>query len=271
VEQASAVCHPAARAAASYSPRQAERTTLYQVMQANLATFLQRWQGDGEGRALPRHVTGELREFLTCGIAQHGFAHLHCASCQARHVVPWSCKGRGFCPSCGGRRMNEGAANLVDHVLPEGVAVRQWVLTLPSPLRFPLAFDARLLGAVHRLFTDTVAAFYRKRAAPSCGKARPEYGGLTVIQRAWSDLRCNPHFHTLFLDGLCGYPHRPSYADIRIMLSCHRRCRFAGGAREVKVRIIKGRRGRRAGDHPPETVGFGWRVPEGKREPSLSF
>jgi len=27
-------------------------------------------------------------------------------------------KGRGFCPSCGGRRMTERAAHLVDHVLP---------------------------------------------------------------------------------------------------------------------------------------------------------
>ena len=30
-----------------------------------------------------------------------------------------SCKGRGFCPSCGGRRMAERAAHLVDHVFPD--------------------------------------------------------------------------------------------------------------------------------------------------------
>ena len=35
--------------------------------------------------------------------------------------------------------MNEGALNLVDHVLPD-VPIRQFVLTLPFPLRFPLAF-----------------------------------------------------------------------------------------------------------------------------------
>jgi hypothetical protein len=171
-------------------------------MQAHLGTFLQSWQDDADGRCLPRHVTAELRDFLTCGIAQHGFAHLHCDACHARHVVPFSCKGRAFCPSCGGRRMNEGAANLVDHVLPSGVAIRQWVLTLPFALRFPLAFDARLLGAVHRLFTDTVGASYRMRAAATCGTSDTLCGGLTVIQRASSDLRCNPHFHTLFLDGV---------------------------------------------------------------------
>jgi hypothetical protein len=56
----------------------------------------------------------------------------------------WKC---GFSP-----------ANLVDHVLPEDVPSRQWVLTLPHPLRFPLAFDGKVLGAVLRIFTDTVAA-----------------------------------------------------------------------------------------------------------------
>lgn len=39
-----------------------------------------------------------------------------------------------------GRRMNAGAANLVDHVLPEGVPLRQWVLTLPYPLHYLPAF-----------------------------------------------------------------------------------------------------------------------------------
>ncbi len=76
------------------------------------------------------------------------------------------------------------------------------MLTHPFVLRFPLAFDARLLGAVHLLFTDTVAAFYRERAAKTCGATKAECGGLTVIQRASSDLRCNPHFHTVFLDGV---------------------------------------------------------------------
>ena len=172
-------------------------------MLTHLATFQQEWTDSAGGRALPRFVTAELEGFLGCGIAQKGFAQLYCETCQARHVVAFCCKGRGFCPSCGGRRMNEGAANLVDHVLPEGVAIRQWVLTLPFPLRFPLAFDGKLLGAVLRIFTDTVASWYRKRqAADGGGGGRRDCGGVTVIQRASSDLRLNPHFHTLFLDGV---------------------------------------------------------------------
>ena len=74
--------------------------------------------------------------------------------------------------------MNEGAANLVDHVLPEHVPIRQWVLTLPYPLRYPMAFDSRHLGHVLRLFTDTVGAWYRRHHPGS------NTGSVTVIQRA---------------------------------------------------------------------------------------
>ncbi|WP_244885007.1 transposase zinc-binding domain-containing protein [Glaciecola punicea] len=33
--------------------------------------------------------------------------------------MAFSCKRRGFCPSCGARRMAESAALLVDDVLPQ--------------------------------------------------------------------------------------------------------------------------------------------------------
>ena len=96
--------------------------------------------------------------------------------------------------------MNAGALTLVDHVLPE-VPLRQFVITVPFPLRFPLAFDGELLGQVLRIFTDTVASNYRKRMAER-GIPDGECGAVTVIQRANSDLRCNPHVHEIFLDGV---------------------------------------------------------------------
>jgi hypothetical protein len=40
-------------------------------------------------------------------------------------ACPYSCKGRSFCPSCGGWCMPDAAAHLVDRVIPE-VPVRQW-------------------------------------------------------------------------------------------------------------------------------------------------
>jgi hypothetical protein len=104
--------------------------------------------------------------------------------------------------------MSEGALNLVDHVLPD-VPLRQFVLTVPFPLRFPIAFDGALLGQVVRIFVDTVATWYRRRHLDR-GLPPGETGAVAVIQRGNSDLRLNPHLHTAFLDGVYA-PDRDRY------------------------------------------------------------
>jgi Transposase zinc-binding domain len=75
-------------------------------------------------RQLPRTVERELERFTTCGDPAAGFAWLPCEGCDHHRLVPFTCKGRGFCPSCGGRRMTERAARWVDELFPI-VAVRQ--------------------------------------------------------------------------------------------------------------------------------------------------
>src|SRR5437879_2821614 len=92
-----------------------------------------------------------------------------------------SCKRRGFCPSCGGRRMAELAAHLVDAVLPY-VPVRQWVLTLPHRLRYLLAWNHKLCRAVLGVIVRAVLAFYRRRAGRT-GVRDGRSGAVTVIQR----------------------------------------------------------------------------------------
>ena len=101
---------------------------LYEVIEGHLDAFLD--AASQQGRRVPGYVVRELSAYLECGIASFGFALLRCSGCHHAEVVAFSCKRRGFCPSCGGRRMSQTAANLVDKVFPE-VGVRQWVLTLP--------------------------------------------------------------------------------------------------------------------------------------------
>jgi len=72
-------------------------------------------------------------------------------------------KGWGFCHSCGGRRMADVVAHLVDRVLPRA-PVRQWVLSLPFALRYRLSHDARLMGDVLRVFVRRMFADLRRRA-----------------------------------------------------------------------------------------------------------
>jgi hypothetical protein len=80
-------------------------------------------------------------------VAAQGFMRVRCGDCAHDRLVPVSCKRRGFCPSCGGRRMAQEAGHLVERVLPF-VRVWQWVVSLPFALRFRVANDHRLLSAV---------------------------------------------------------------------------------------------------------------------------
>jgi len=93
---------------------------------------------------------------LECGIPAHGFLRLRCGDCGHDKIVAFSCKRRGFCPSCGARRMAQTAAHLLDHVIPR-VPVRRWVLSLPIPLRLLLAAQPKpvtpVLQVVHRVIT----------------------------------------------------------------------------------------------------------------------
>jgi hypothetical protein len=68
---------------------------------------------------VPRFVERELRGYLACWILAHGFVRVRCEACGHDRLVAFSCKGRGFCPSGGGRRMADTATHLVDRVLPE--------------------------------------------------------------------------------------------------------------------------------------------------------
>lgn len=185
-----------------YARRRPELTTLYEVVRDNLATLYAAADA-GFSSPLPGFVRSELEAYLECGLLCRGFAVMACTepACHARHLVAFSCKGRGFCPSCLGRRMAQTAANLVDHVLPEQVPLRQWVLTVPFELRARLAYDAELLGGVSRELASAVMDFYRRRFELG-GVRGGKSGAVTVVQRSSSDLRLNPHYHLIALDGV---------------------------------------------------------------------
>jgi len=137
---------PADDTPAPYERRRPEETTLYQVVQDHLDTFLPPVEQE-TGTGLPQFVTDEFEAFLECGILAHGFLRLWCGDCAHEKLVAFSCKRRGFCPACGARRMAETAAHLVEHVIPQ-VPVRQWVVSFPIPLRHLFATQPHLLSPV---------------------------------------------------------------------------------------------------------------------------
>jgi len=64
-----------------------------------------------------------------------------------------------------------------------------------------LTCDGKLLGAVTRVFSDSVLSFYRRRLRALDG-VTGHSGAVTVVQRTSADLRLNPHFHAILLDGI---------------------------------------------------------------------
>jgi hypothetical protein len=151
------------------------------------------------GQSPLRFIEQELRAYLRCGILAHGFLRLRCDDCGHDRLVAFSCKRRGFCPSCGGRRMADTAAHLVDRVLPEA-PIRQWVLTLPYPLRYRCAYDSRLASEVIRAFLWALFAELCRRARRKWEVRPDQCGAVTFLQRFGSAM--NLHLHTLALDGV---------------------------------------------------------------------
>jgi len=96
--------------------------------------------------------------------------------------------------------MAETAARLVGHVLPR-VPIRQWVLSLPRPLRYRMAYDANLCSAVLRVFLRAVFGWLRRRAKRA-GLSDGKPGAVTQLQRFGSAINLNLHLHSLVLDGV---------------------------------------------------------------------
>jgi hypothetical protein len=189
-------------ASIEYCRHRPELGVLYQVVAETYRT-LEAASEQGVIAALPSFVKDEFEAYLGCGILAHGFGFLQCESpgCRQKLLVAFSCKGRGWCPSCIGRRMCQSAANWVEHVLPHQ-RVRQFVLTFPFELRARLAYDRELLSRVTKLFNDCVLGFYRRTLRDLYRAGSGQGGTITVTQRTSSDLRLNPHLHQLALDGV---------------------------------------------------------------------
>jgi hypothetical protein len=121
---------------------------------------------------------GEL--ILECGVLAHGFLRLRCGECAHEKRVAFSCKRRGFCPSCGARRIAETAVHLVDQVIPR-VPVRQWVVSFPIPLRVLFAAHPEVLTPVLHIVHRAITGFLLKQAGLERRAAAT--GAVTLIQR----------------------------------------------------------------------------------------
>ena len=187
---------PERRAAGSlhYERHRPEKTTLYRLVQQHAASFIAHTQASIGGE-LPRFIKDEFDAFLECAIPAHGFLRLRCGQCGHDKLPAFSCKRRGFCPSCGARRMSQSAAHQIEHVIAR-VPLRQLVLSLPIQPRLLLAAQpgwvTQGLQVVQRVVTGHLLDGTQLRADEGHG------GAVTLIQRfgsaaRWSSCSGWPH------------------------------------------------------------------------------
>ena len=183
---------------AKYRRHHPEQGLLYRIVQTYWPLFLR--EQERIGKTIPIFIKDEFEKFLRCGVPEFGFIRTYCYHCRESGIVAFSCKKRGFCPSCCARRMNDEAAHLVDQVLPQ-VNMRQWVLSFPYKLRFQMAHNAKLTSQILPIFIKVITS-YQKNVARRRGIKRARTGSVTFIQRFGSALNLNVHFHALFTDGV---------------------------------------------------------------------
>ena len=221
----------------TYNQRKPENTVLHQVIRKNFGKFQALMEE--KGKNIPSYVLQEFEDYLSCGDPTQGFARLKCNDCGHEKILPFSCKKRGFCPSCCGRRMNEAEAHLVESVFPIQ-NTRQWVLSIPIPLRMYSARNRKLINLLHGIFQESIMCLIKKKLR-SIGIENTKGGGVVFIQRLGGAINLNVHFHAIFLDG--GYTEEQDgnfkFHDIADLLSSEDVCWAVQRIAEKSVKALR--------------------------------
>jgi hypothetical protein len=239
--------------APAYAPRRPTETALYGIVRDNLETFLS-WARETYAKPLPRYVEQELRAYLRCGVFAHGFVHCRCDDCGHDILVAFSCKQRGACPSCAGRRMANTTAHLVDPTLADLDAIvrrvrdralvwlRRRGLLDERPLEErsneapePAALDgcaaiAMYRGTLAMLPASEDEAEVRSSDTDNVGAARPAF----AVERDGFNLHASVRIEAgddLGRERLCRYAARPP-------LSLERLRRLSGGRVAYRVKYV---------------------------------
>jgi hypothetical protein len=189
-----------------YRPRAASgdlKEIVLVAMEELFATWDARFRHT-HGPLHPR-VRGLLEAFVRCGDLHFGFLRLRCANpdCtkKAERLLPFSCKSRHLCASCGQRRALQWAQRMVEEVLPF-VPCRQLVFTIPIALRRGFLFDRSLYGDLCRVAYASTRDFLRLRATSFCAR-RHGVPAMVVSPQSHGDLLTHhPHIHAVSSLGL---------------------------------------------------------------------
>jgi hypothetical protein len=181
-----------------YVPR--GRNELHTIFERHFPDFCEQYDekyAATYGRYRLKRIQQLGERFSTCGDYLQGVARIRCTNPECGHDYfrPFSCKGFYLCPSCSRKRTILFAENLANKVLLK-LPHRQFVFTMPKALRPFFRHDRRLFAEVSRLIYDILRDFYHEAAG------RPLLTGMVIAHQSFGDqLRFNPHFHAIVLEG----------------------------------------------------------------------
>ena len=136
-----------------------------------------------------------VERYLDCGNPRCGFARIRCPDCGEERLLYFSCRTRGFCPSCHAKRIEEWAEWMRKELLLD-VPHRQVVFTIPKMLRVFFKYKRRLLGELCRA---AVLALIKYFQATTGTELSP--GVVAAVQTFGQKINFHPHAHLLVTEG----------------------------------------------------------------------
>jgi hypothetical protein len=185
--------------AKAYRARNPRKSPLWQCVNSHYTEF-ERVYGEiyeKEYGPFRREVTEVTQRFLKCGDPRHGFARVRCDHCRHEYLLPFSCKCRGFCPSCQQRKVQTTAQFIVAQIVAP-VPHRLYTLTIPKMLRKTFRRNRYLLKRLYDLAYESLRDYLR--TAMDCPDGMP--GAILALHTFGEYGNFHPHIHALVADGL---------------------------------------------------------------------
>jgi len=144
-----------------YRPRHPERTVLYRVLFHYFDRFMVEYESRFEkDYSFLRPIVKEVVErYLDCGNPRCGFARIRCPDCGEERLLMFSCRTRGFCPSCHAKRLEEWGEWMREELLLD-VPHRQVVFTIPKMLRIFFKYKRQLLGELCQAAVQALLKYF---------------------------------------------------------------------------------------------------------------
>ena len=159
-------CHANSHNQSSYQPRSSRNSAYHRLVEDNFEKLELVWNSKYQrmyGYWRP-HILYVIQKYLDCGDPHLGFARVKCSGCNTEYLLPFSCKCRGFCPSCHQRRVMEFGEYLHEEILLD-VPHRQWVFTIPKRLRPYFMHNRKLLAKLSRCAWQVMSDYLRTSVA----------------------------------------------------------------------------------------------------------